>query len=104
MAEGIKNRGKFEWAVITIVLSLTGNYIWKGVDLPAGYTWLLAVAILAYVILFLSDQVIPIVQEALKRWSADNPPKWVQEVLTVAKTQNALMDRLLTKESKAIVP
>lgn len=105
--EFIKNRAKFEWAVLAVIGFFVTNYFLTGQDIPETYIQVFYACIVAYVIIFIMDVMAPIFKAVLIVWTAENPPQWVKEITAVREAQNSLLaqqTKLLEALPLAICP
>jgi uncharacterized membrane protein len=92
--ELIKNRAKFEWAILAVIGFYVTNYFLKGEDPPDGMLLVFGICILTYVILFIMDLIVPVLKQYLDQKAHNEPPAWVVNVLEVVDRLTLLIDKI----------
>jgi hypothetical protein len=92
--EKAKARVNFERAILYVIGFITTNFFITGLDPPVGMLSVFAICIVAYVLIFAIDLVVPLIDRYLKIWSAEKPPMWVQVALDIAENQMKLVSSL----------
>lgn len=90
----VKNRAKFEWALLTVIVAFVSNYFITGEELPPSMMDLFTICVIAYVFIFSLDVTLPVIKAVLEVWSAKKPPLWVEPVLLIAENQMKLLESL----------
>jgi hypothetical protein len=92
--EFVKNRAKFEWALLSVIVAFVSNYFITGKELPPSMMDLFTICVIAYVFIFSLDVTLPVLKAVLEVWSAKKPPSWVEPVLLIAENQMKLLESL----------
>jgi hypothetical protein len=94
VAEIVKNRAKFEWALLGVITTFVTKFFITGEPLPESYGNFFLACLIIYAVIFTLDSIIPVFTKFLDAWAREKPPAWVEATYSLIDHTMSVVDKL----------